>query len=54
MKIKTALEIIRAEVAENGEVTSKAMRLYIENRISFLKFNKTVQDGIEIYSKRKG
>ena len=34
MKKAEALNAIRYEVATYGEVTNKAMRLYVENRIS--------------------
>ena len=46
MKIKDAKSIIFYEVATHGEVTSKAMRVFIEHRIS-----KEVFDGIVYKSK---
>ena len=49
MKKAQALNIIRYEVALNGEVTSKAMRLYIENRISKTLFDAFVEQGIRHY-----
>ena len=45
MQTKQAKEIIKYEVAANGVVTSKAMRLYCEHRISKTTFNQLVQDG---------
>jgi len=45
MQTKQAKEIIKYEVATNGVVTSKAMRLYCEYRISKTTFDKLVQDG---------
>jgi len=46
MQTKQAKKIIEYEVATNGVVTSKAMRIYCENRISETTFNKLVSDGI--------
>lgn len=44
---------IMVEVAENGSVTKKAMRLYIENRISYQTFMKQVGKGIKIYESKQ-
>ena len=49
MQIKQAKEIIKYEVATNGVVTDKAMRLYCEHRISKTKFDKLIQDGQRKY-----
>lgn len=46
MQTKQAKEIIKYEVATNGVVTSKAMRVYCQNRISKKTFDKLVEDGI--------
>jgi len=52
MQTKQAKEIIKYEVATNGVVTSKAMRLYCDHRISKATFDKLVQDGKEKCKKR--
>ncbi len=52
MRKAEALNIIRYEVALNGKVTSKAMRLYTENRISKTLFDAFVQQGIRYYNIR--
>jgi len=46
MQTKQAKGIILYEVATNGVVTSKAIRIYCENRISKKTFDKLVNDGI--------
>lgn len=51
MQTKQAKEIIKYEVATNGVVTDKAMRLYCEHRISKPTFDKLVQDGRRIYKR---
>jgi len=53
MQTKQAKEIIKHEVATNGVITDKAMRLYCEHRISKTTFNKLVQDGKTIHIKRQ-
>lgn len=50
MQTKQAKEIIKYEVATNGVVTDKVMRIYCEHRISKTTFDKLVQDGKKIYS----
>ena len=45
MQTKQAKEIIKYEVATNGVVTEKAMRLYCEHRISKTTFDIIVNDG---------
>ena len=52
MQIKQAKEIIKHEVATNGVVTDKAMRLYCEHRISKTTFDKLVSNGKEIFKRR--
>jgi len=47
MQTKQAKEIIKYEVATNGVVTSKAMRIYCEHRISKTMFDKLVKEGIK-------
>lgn len=46
MQTKQAKEVILYEVAVNGMVTSKAIRLYCEHKISKNTFDKLVSDGI--------
>lgn len=53
MQIKQAKEIIKHEVVTNGVVTSKAMSLYCEHRISKTTFDKLVQDGRKKYMANK-
>lgn len=48
MKTKQAKNIIIHEVATNGVVTDKAMRLYCEHRISKSTFDKLVNRGKEM------
>lgn len=45
MQTKQAKEVIKYEVATNGVVTDKAMRLYCEHRISKTTFDNIVNDG---------
>ena len=45
MQTKQAKEVILYEVAANGVVTSKAIRLYCEHKISKKTFDKLVNDG---------
>ena len=52
MQTKQAKEIIKYEVATNGVVTDKAMRLYCENRISYETFKQLVKDGKDKFTKR--
>lgn len=52
MRIKQAKEIIIYEVATNGVVTSKAMRLYCEHKISKTTFDKLVEYGIGKFKSR--
>ena len=52
MQTKQAKELIIFEVATNGVVTSKAMRVYCEYRISKTTFDKLVKDGIEKFKSR--
>ena len=47
MQTKQAKDIIKYEVATNGVVTAKAMRLYCEHRISKTTFDKLVKVGLE-------
>ena len=49
-KTKLALEAIRIEVAQNGEITSLALRLYVENRIGRERFNEVVDQGMMYYN----
>lgn len=52
MQTKQAKEIIKYEVATNGVVTSKSMRLYCEHRISKKTFDELVEYGIRKYKTR--
>lgn len=49
MTRKQALNLIRAEVAKNGEITQTAQRYYIENRISHDSYMRAVNAGMEYY-----
>ena len=53
MQTKQAKEIIKYEVATNGVVTSKAMRIYCDNRISKTTFDKLVEYGIREFKSRE-
>ena len=53
MKKIEALNAIRYEVATYGDVTNKAMRLYVENRISKTLFNAFVEQGLRYYKTKK-
>ena len=53
MQTKQVKEIIKYEVATNGVVTSKAMRLYCEHRISKITFDKLIKDGTKIFHTKK-
>ncbi len=52
MQTKQAKEIIKHEVATNGVVTSKAIKIYCEHRISKTTFDKLVSNGKEIFKRR--
>ena len=54
MQTKQAKEIIKYEVATNGVVTDKAMRIFCEHRISKTSFDKLVQNGKNAYNRRIG
>ena len=53
MNRKDALNAIRCEVAEHGEVTRTAMRIYSEHRISYEAFKEVVNQGKNIFKNRK-
>ena len=53
MNRKDALNAIRCEVAEHGEVTRTAMRIYSEHRISYEAFKKVVKQGKNIFKSRE-
>lgn len=44
-KREIALETIRIDVAQNGEVTTIGMRAYVENRVSFKAFKEAIAIG---------
>jgi len=47
-----ALEHIRIEVAKNGEVTPYAVRMYVENSVSYSAFKEAVNKGMEQFRRR--
>ena len=48
-KRETALEIIRIEFAKHGKATPTSTRAYVENRISWMAYNRAVKRGMDIY-----
>jgi hypothetical protein len=52
MHISLILNLIRAEVAENGEITPTAMRAYCENKISYKVFMAFVGQGMKVYKRK--
>lgn len=50
---KQVLTQIIAEVAKAGSSTAKAVRLYVENRISKKAFDDAIKEGIALYKKQK-
>jgi len=50
MKTKQAKEIIKHEVATNGVITEKAMRIYCEHRISKTTFDDLVKCGKNLFN----
>ena len=53
MNRKTALDIIRAEYAEHGETTQKAMRAYAEIQISYGTFMEAKRAGMWIHQEEQ-
>jgi hypothetical protein len=53
VKRKDALTIIRAEVAEEGRMTQRAMRAYVENRVSRKSFDDACRQGMAIWTRRQ-
>ena len=51
MNRKTALATVRAEYAEHGEETTVAMRIFMENRLSYGAFMGARREGMRIYQK---
>jgi hypothetical protein len=51
MKRADALTVIFAELAEHGKATQRALRAYIENRVSRAAFNEACQRGLRFYEK---
>ena len=51
MKRKQALAVIVADVAQHGEATKTAIRVYVENRISRQAFNEAIRIGLAVYRK---
>lgn len=52
-KRESALEWIRVEVAKHGEITSLALRKYIENRVSYDAFKDAARRGMAIFEANK-
>lgn len=48
-KREAALEWIKVEVATYGEITEKALRKYIENRVSYEAFKDAARRGMAIF-----
>ena len=53
MTRKQALAVIVADVAQHGEATKTAIRVYVENRLSRKAFNEAIKIGLNIYRKSK-
>lgn len=53
MKRKDALTIVRAEIAENGRATQRAIRAYVENRVSRKSFDEACRQGMAIWTRRQ-
>jgi hypothetical protein len=49
MRREDALTVIYAELAEHGHATQRALRAYIENRVSRSAFNAACQRGLRFY-----
>lgn len=47
-KRQTIIELIRIEVAQEGRVTARAIRLYVENRISRQSFDEAIKAGMRV------
>ena len=47
----TALALITAYVAEDGKIEQRALRIYVENRISFPVFQAAADIGLRYYRK---
>lgn len=50
-KRETALEIIRIEFTKHGKATPTSTRAYVENRISWMAYNKAATRGLDAYLK---
>jgi hypothetical protein len=48
-----AQEIVRSEVAQNGKVTERATRAYVEGRMSYATFQKNIKVGMAQYRRRQ-
>jgi len=53
MTRKQALVSVRAAVARDGRVTAQTLRIYVENRISYVAFSQAVHEGLGIYDLKK-
>lgn len=49
MKRKDALNLIKAEYAKHGEMTTTAMRAYAESRVGFAAFTDAMKAGLKIF-----
>lgn len=54
MKREQALAAIRAEVGIEGSVTSHALALYCENRVSYAAFQKAAREGMAYFNRSRG
>ena len=43
----------RTEIAENGRATQRAVRAYVENRVSRKSFDDACRQGMAIWTKRQ-
>ena len=50
-KTEKALNLIRADYAKHGKDTGTAMRAYVENRISYAKYQEYAKQGMKIFNK---
>lgn len=53
IKRQDRLNMIFAECSQHGEITKRALELYVEGNISYEKYMNAAKRGIEYYDKRK-
>ena len=51
-KTENALNRIRADYAKHGKDTGVAMRAYVENRISYARYQEYAKQGLRIFNKK--